>query len=103
MTTPSKHQIRETGQLRRAKLHIACLIGKRIGITTLTSTQCRSLETGHSHESGSSESFSAYFNHSPAIAQDELQKLRCTYVRNDKKNMPYLTQDEVAALDDDLN
>lgn len=70
------HQFHETGQLRRAKMHAACLINAIDDKKVLTPVLHQLLEASLVLETTNSKILAAYLKRSPAAIRTEFQRIR---------------------------
>lgn len=72
----SNHPFHRTGQLRRAKMHAACLIESIDSNKVLPPSLRRLLETSLVLETTDSKILAVYLKRSPATIRNELQRIR---------------------------
>lgn len=69
------HKVRETGQLRRTKMHVSCLIEDMDNKNTLTHTLRELLEASLTLQTTNTKILAAHLHRSPATIRTEFQRI----------------------------
>lgn len=71
----ASHKIRETGQLRRAKMHASCLIEDINNKNALTPALCELLEASLTLQTTSTKILASHLHRSPATIRTEFHRI----------------------------
>ena len=71
----TRHKVREIGQLRRAKLHVSCLVKDIDRNDALTPAQRELLEASFTMQTISSKVLAAHLHRTPATIRTEFQRI----------------------------
>lgn len=90
----AKHELYETGQLRRAKMHVSCLVKDLDDKKALTPSLRKLLETSLILQTTSTKVLAAYLKLSPAIIRAEFQQILSILGNYDSRSSLHATEDE---------
>ena len=88
------HKIYETGQLRRAKMHVSCLVEDLDNKKALTPSLRNLLETSLILQTTSSKVLAVYLNRSPATIRADFQRILSILGNYDSRSLSHATKDE---------
>jgi len=88
------HKINETGQLRRAKMHVSCLVEDIDNKNALTPSLRKLLEASLLLQTTSTKILAAYLHRSPATIRGEFQRILSILGNNGRCSSLHATEDE---------
>ncbi|MCH9639918.1 MAG: hypothetical protein K0U40_10545 [Betaproteobacteria bacterium] len=89
-----RHKIWEIGQLRRAKMHVSCLIEGIDQNCALTSAQRELLEASLTLQTISAKVLAAHLRRSPATIRSEFQQILSILGDTGRRSALHATEDE---------
>ncbi len=88
------HKIYETGQLRRVKMHVSCLVEDLDNKKALTPSLLKLLETSLILQTTSSKVLATYLNRSPATIRADFQRILSILGNYGRRSSFHATEDE---------
>jgi len=88
------HKVCETGQLRRAKMHVSCLVEDMDNKNALTPSLRKLLEASLLLQTTSTKVLAAYLHRSPATIRTEFQRILSILGGYGRHSTLHATEDE---------